>query len=188
MASCQDQGSLNTRGGRLGFPFFFFFNCVLLHSPPPAFAFSNCTLPKPSEMIETNVCHTVLLRFQQPAVIAEVITGILLGPTVMGRIPNFSKTIFPTANMTIFSTFAEVGLVLFMNLVGLELDFALMAGEWKSTALISIVGIALPMAVSVGSSYAVWDAIDRAYPSPKTKTFGTYVLFMYVVSSSHCFF
>lgn len=84
--------------------------------------------------------------------------------------------------MAIFGTFAEVGLVLFMNLVGLELDFALMAGEWKSTAIISVVGIALPMAVSVGSSYAVWDAIDKNYPSTKNKTFGTYVLFMYVPS------
>lgn len=127
---------------------------------------------------------------QQPAVIAEVITGIVLGPTVMGRIPNFTNTIFPKANMAIFGTFAEVGLVLFMNLVGLELDFALMAGEWKSTAIISVVGIALPMAVSVGSSYAVWDAVDKFYPSTKNKTFGTYVLFMYVTFPSrhniHC--
>lgn len=82
--------------------------------------------------------------------------------------------------MGIFNTFAEVGLVLFMNLVGLELDFGLMQSEWKSTAVISIVGIALPMAVSVGSSYAVWDSIDRAYPSSNRKTFGSYVLFMYV--------
>ena len=118
---------------------------------------------------------------QQPAVIAEVITGIILGPTVMGRVPNFRSTIFPTANMAIFGTFAEVGLVLFMNLVGLELDFALMTREWKSTAIISVVGIALPMVVSVGSSYAVWEAIDRAYPSDKNKTFGTYVLFMFVL-------
>jgi Kef-type K+ transport system membrane component KefB len=98
----------------------------------------------------------------------------------MGRVPNFTKNIFPTANMPIFSTFAEVGLVFFMNLVGLELNFGIMSTEWKSTALISAVGIALPMGVSVGSSYAVWDSIDKHFPSTKKKTFGTYVLFMCV--------
>lgn len=72
-----------------------------------------------------------------------------------------------------------------MNLIGLELDFVMMAQEWKSTAIISVTGIALPMAVSVGSSYAVWNTIDRDYPTKAKKDFGTYVLFMYVSSKIH---
>lgn len=100
----------------------------------------------------------------------------------MGRIPNFTASIFPASQLVVFASYADIGLVLFMNLVGLELDFVMMAQEWKSTAIISVTGIALPMVVSVGSSYAVWETIDKNYPSAHKKEFGTYVLFMYVSS------
>ena len=98
----------------------------------------------------------------------------------MGRVPGFKDNIFPQQQMAYFGLFAEVGLVLFMNLVGLELDFGVMAAEWKSTAIISFVGIALPMIGSIGPSYAVWNVIDRDYEGGGKKTFGTYVLFMCV--------
>lgn len=111
--------------------------------------------------------------------IAEVISGIILGPTVMGRIPHFTEKIFPTSAVSIFTVIADLGLIFFMNLIGLELDFELMVTEWKRTAIISISSMVIPFVVSIGSSYAVWDSIDREY-SAGNQTFGTYLLFMYV--------
>lgn len=116
---------------------------------------------------------------QQPSVIAEVISGILLGPTVMGRVPGFTSNIFPERAISIFTVIADLGLIFFMNLIGLELDFDVMVAEWKRTAIISISSMAIPFIVSIGSSYAVWDSIDREY-SAGNQTFGTYLLFMYV--------
>lgn len=100
----------------------------------------------------------------------------------MGRIPHFTAKIFPSANLYVLFAFADVGIVLFMNLVGLELDFSIMQTQWKRTFIVSAVGIALPMAVSVGSSYAVWNSIDKLYPAAAgvNKSFGTFVVFMYV--------
>jgi Kef-type K+ transport system membrane component KefB len=112
-------------------------------------------------------------------VIAEVISGIILGPTVMGRVPGFTENIFPPRALPIFNVIANMGLIFFMNLIGLELDFELMVGEWKRTAVISIATMVIPFAVSIGSSYAVWDAIDKNFVEGN-QSFGTYLLFMYV--------
>jgi Kef-type K+ transport system membrane component KefB len=48
--------------------------------------------------------------------------GILLGPTAFGNIPGFTKNIFPDSSLTVLETIAEVGLIFFLFLVGLELD------------------------------------------------------------------
>jgi Kef-type K+ transport system membrane component KefB len=115
---------------------------------------------------------------KQPSVIAEVISGILLGPTVMGRVKGFSENIFPPTALPIFNAFANIGLIFFMNLIGLELDFDLMVAEWKRTAVISVATMVIPFIVSIGSSLAVWQSIDKNFQ--QGKSFGTYLLFMYV--------
>lgn len=56
----------------------------------------------------------------QPRVIAEVIGGILLGPSVLMRIPGFQTNIFPTNSMPILNNVANLGLILFLFLTGLE--------------------------------------------------------------------
>jgi predicted Kef-type K+ transport protein len=53
---------------------------------------------------------------------AEIIGGVLLGPTAFGRIPGFTATIFPESSRTVLNTFANIGLIFFLFLVGLELD------------------------------------------------------------------
>lgn len=98
----------------------------------------------------------------------------------MGRIPGFTTKIFPTSSLNIFIVFADIGLIFFMNLIGLELNFDLMAADWKRTAIISVATMAVPFVISIGSSWAVWESIDQAYPSEHPKSFGTYLLFMYV--------
>ena len=59
---------------------------------------------------------------KQPRVIFEVIGGILLGPSALGRNKNYLNKIFPTASLSYLSLVANIGLVLYLFLVGLELD------------------------------------------------------------------
>jgi hypothetical protein len=59
---------------------------------------------------------------RQPRVVAEIIGGVLLGPTAFGRIPGFTAAIFPESSLTVLNTFANIGLIFFLFLVGLELD------------------------------------------------------------------
>jgi Kef-type K+ transport system membrane component KefB len=60
-----------------------------------------------------------------------MIAGILLGPSVLGRIPGFSETFFPPASIPRLNMVAQIGLVLFMFLVGLEIDIDFIRSKGK---------------------------------------------------------
>ncbi|OBZ90557.1 K(+)/H(+) antiporter 1 [Choanephora cucurbitarum] len=91
---------------------------------------------------------------RQPRVIAEVIGGIILGPSVLGRIPHFRETIFPKESLPFLNLVATMGLVFFLFQVGLEVDLRIVKRDWKKSFSIAVAGMALPFglgaAVSVG--------------------------------------
>ncbi len=82
-------------------------------------------------------------RIGQPGVIGEMVAGILLGPTVLGRIaPGFSARLFPPE--VPLHQLADLGLIFFMFLVGLELDPRLIRKEGRRALTISLSGVAVP--------------------------------------------
>ncbi|KAG9316007.1 Sodium/hydrogen exchanger family-domain-containing protein [Chiua virens] len=85
-----------------------------------------------------------LRRLRQPKVIAEVLGGILLGPTAFGRIPGFTENIFPSVSLPYLSLVANIGLCLFLFLVGLEIDISVIKRNARMSAIVSLAGIALP--------------------------------------------
>ena len=111
-------------------------------------------------------------RIRQPRVIAEVIGGILLGPTVMGRIPHFKDTIFPQDSMATLNLTANVGLILFLFLVGLEIDTRLLKRSVKVSAAVSIGGLVIPLALGAALGVGVY----RQFISD-TVNFGYFLLF-----------
>ncbi|OCH94296.1 hypothetical protein OBBRIDRAFT_831935 [Obba rivulosa] len=96
-------------------------------------------------LVFTQVLSLALSRMRQPRVIAEVITGVLLGPSVMGRIPNFTQRIFPSQSIPLLNLTANIGLVLFLFLVGVEVDFGVARRNVKSSMIISAVGLFIPL-------------------------------------------
>ena len=90
---------------------------------------------------------------RQPRVIAEVIGGVLLGPSGMGQISGFSENIFPTESLPILTLTANVGLVCFLVLVGLEVDTNMMKRNARSAFLISAAGLFIPL--GLGAALAV---------------------------------
>ncbi|KAL8277998.1 hypothetical protein RQP46_009630 [Phenoliferia psychrophenolica] len=102
----------------------------------------------------SRLLHVGLARIRQPRVISEILGGILLGPTAFGRIPGFTKNIFPTQSLPFLNLVATLGLVLFLFLVGLEVDFSLFKKNFKVSASVAFVGLALPFGlgctVSIG--------------------------------------
>lgn len=66
--------------------------------------------------------HFPLGYLRQPRVVGEVLGGILLGPTVFGRIPGFTNAIFPSESIPVLSNVANLGLILFLFIIGLEVD------------------------------------------------------------------
>jgi Kef-type K+ transport system membrane component KefB len=88
----------------------------------------------------------------QPSVIGEVIAGIMLGPTVLGRFfPELPHFLFPPD--VPLKEIADLGLVFFMFLVGLEMDTGLMKKEGRKSVVISTSGIALPFVLGMALAW-----------------------------------
>lgn len=100
--------------------------------------------------------HYPLSILRQPRVIAEVIGGILLGPSVMGRIPGFTDTIFPIDSIPNLNLVANLGLVLFLFLVGLEVDLRFLVSNWRLAVSVGIAGMALPFGLGCAISYGLY--------------------------------
>ena len=111
-------------------------------------------------------------RIRQPRVIAEIIGGILLGPSVLGHIPGFSQAIFPTASLPNLNLTSTIGLVLFLFLVGLEIDTKVIKRNAIAAGSISFAGLVVPL----GLGAAVGIAIYKEFADPSIN-FGYFLLF-----------
>lgn len=93
-------------------------------------------------------CGFLFRLFRQPVVIGEVIGGLLLGPTLLGRLlPGWSDWVFrenlPT--VTVLGAIYQLGLLLLMFSSGAEIRSLFRKGEGKTVALITLTGTALPL-------------------------------------------
>lgn len=100
----------------------------------------------------------VLARVGQPRVMGEVIAGILLGPTLVGALPDLlgfeaaDHWPFSGDGVTALKGIADIGLAFYMFLVGIELDPGLLKGRLRQAAVISISSIALPFVLGIGAA------------------------------------
>lgn len=101
-------------------------------------------------------------RVGQPQVVAEMIAGVLMGPSLFGLfLPGLQEQLFPKASMSILYSICQVGLVLYMFLVGLELNVDLIRRRLRSAATVSVAGILMPFAL--GTLISVFLVRDRTF-------------------------
>lgn len=86
-------------------------------------------------------------RVGQPAVIGEILAGVLLGPTLFGGA--VTHALFPAAITPALGVLSDVGVAVFMFLVGLEFDRATLRGQGRLTVGVGLGAIAVPFALGV---------------------------------------
>ncbi|RKP36914.1 Sodium/hydrogen exchanger family-domain-containing protein, partial [Dimargaris cristalligena] len=122
------------------------------------------------------ICFSRFLAYplgliRQPTVIAEVVGGVLLGPSVMGHIPNFSSNIFPKDSLPFLGLVANLGLIFFLFMVGLELDMRSLRRNFHRAILISVAGMCLPFGLGIAVSYALFQLLGDNHDVPFTSFF-----------------
>jgi len=101
-------------------------------------------------IVASRVLGLLAKRIGQPLVIAEVVAGILLGPSLVGLLwPEASEVLFAEDSRQILNVVSQIGLVLFMFLVGLELDPQMLRGRGHTSIIISQTGIIVPFVLGV---------------------------------------
>jgi Kef-type K+ transport system membrane component KefB len=111
-------------------------------------------------------------RIHQPRVVGEIVAGIVLGPSLLGVWwPEAIRYLFPPEVTSVLRVMAQFGLILFMFIIGLELDHKLLRGSSHTAVLISHVSIVLPFSLGVVASLAI-------YPIVGSGRFTGFALFM----------
>lgn len=106
---------------------------------------------------------------KQPPVIGEMLAGIIIGPSLLGQSSWWAIHIFQPTSISSTSSMnltlvADLGIVLFMFLMGLELDHKLVKKMWRTAAPIAIVSVLFPF--GVGIVLAIWlSDINNSYLS-----------------------
>jgi len=96
------------------------------------------------------VLGVVAQRLGQPRVMGDIVGGILLGPSLLGLVaPAAAGWLFSDGVRSQLNLIGQLGLVLFMFLVGLELNPTLLSGRLGLASRISLVGVALPLALGL---------------------------------------
>jgi Kef-type K+ transport system membrane component KefB len=99
-------------------------------------------------LLITVACGWLATKVGQARVIGEIIGGILLGPSVFGRVaPHLSTAVFPQSSLGPFETLSTVGLVLFLFLIGMELDYEQLYRHRVTAVMASGMSILLPFAM-----------------------------------------
>jgi len=102
-------------------------------------------------------------KIGQPTVIGEIIAGIVLGPSVLGLLfPEISNTIFPPSSIASIKFLSEIGLVLFMFIVGMELDLKVLKNRANDAILISHSCIALLFTLGATLAYFIYPYFTHA--------------------------
>ena len=99
----------------------------------------------------------------QPGVIGEIVAGIVLGPSVLGYFfPDVFQALFPPESLTNLELLSQVGLVLFMFVIGMELDFSVLKNKINETLVISHAGILVPFFLGIVASYWIYEEYAAA--------------------------
>ena len=125
-------------------------------------------------LIAARLVGALVRRLGQPQVVGEMLAGIALGPSVLGaRAPQVAAVLCPASSLGFINALSQVGLLVFMFLVGLELDTKVIRERGRSAVIISHASIVAPFLLGATLAIALYPTLAGARVS-----FTGFALFM----------
>jgi len=107
-------------------------------------------------LLACRVVGIAAAKFGQPQVVGEMIAGVMLGPSLLGLwFPDVQKAIFPWDSnardtQSYLFPISQLGLVLYMFIVGMEFRLDIVRAQWKSAVAVSVAGMICPFVLGLG--------------------------------------
>ena len=125
----------------------------------------------------------ICTKIGQPTVVGEVIAGIFLGPSLIGwYFPEFSAVLFPATSLNNLKILSQVGLIIFMFVVGMELDLKVLRNQARDAVVISHASIIFPFALGMALAYFIYQSF-----APDGVQFLSFALFIGIAMSITAF-
>lgn len=122
-------------------------------------------------------------KIGQPSVVGEMIAGIVLGPSLIGMyFPAFSAVLFPVESLGNLQVLSQIGLILFMFMVGMELDLKLIKKKAHDAVVVSHASIIFPFALGMVLAYFIYESL-----APQGVEFSSFGLFVGISMSITAF-
>ncbi|HSK80875.1 MAG TPA: cation:proton antiporter [Thermoanaerobaculia bacterium] len=126
---------------------------------------------------------SLFAKIRQPPVIGEMIAGILLGPSLLGLVaPGVQTFLFPADSLGALQLLSQVGVILFMFVVGIELDLQHLRQKADAAVLVSHASIVVPFFLGVSGALLVYRSL-----APAGIPFNAFALFLGVALSITAF-
>ena len=134
-------------------------------------------------MVTARIVGWLFARIGQPAVIGEVVGGIILGPSLLGRLsPAAAAFLLPADAAPFLGVISQIGVILYMFLIGLELDLGVLRARLPMTIVIAQASIVVPFALGGALAVVLFDSL-----APGGVPFSSFLLFLGVSMSITAF-
>lgn len=122
-------------------------------------------------------------KIGQPVVIGEILAGIIMGPSFIGLFfPQINHFLFPAASLGTLQFLSQIGLILFMFIIGMELDLKAIGKQAYGAVIISHASIIIPYTLGMGLAYFLYTQY-----APTGISFLSFSLFMGIAMSITAF-
>ncbi|KAK8950236.1 Cation/H(+) antiporter 15 [Platanthera guangdongensis] len=126
-------------------------NGMLQNENPVDFTFPLFLVQLVVILLINRLTAVILKPLRQPRYISEILGGLLLGPTLLGRMNKFAMTFFPFRSTVVLESLAYIGLIFFMFIVGLEIDPQAVGRTGRHTIIVTAACLVGPVAIHIFS-------------------------------------
>ncbi|MGW5861009.1 cation:proton antiporter [Streptomyces sp. NPDC055239] len=133
-------------------------------------------------VIASRLLGALARRCGQPVVIGQIVAGIALGPTLLGRLPGDpTSRLFPSEVLPFLTVLSQIAIVIFMFVVGYEMDWRQLRQGGRASATVALCAFLVPAGLGVGAVGVFHGAFDAVQPGQADGR--TFWLFMAVAVS-----